>query len=83
MLSRLSRNIDDECHICLEKKSRKDVIILGCSHSYHASCLFDWFDRSTVCPICMEEKKVIFSTISRYSFEKKKQKMKKQCCNIL
>ena len=86
MLAHLSKKLcDDECHICLEKKTKKDFLVLSCMHTFHASCLFDWFDKNTVCPLCMKKQTVIFSTISRnnYKKNKNKQKIKKQCCNIL
>ena len=83
MLSRLSKNINDECHICLEKKTKKDIIVLSCMHSFHASCLYDWFEKNDICPICMKKKNIFFTSISKYSCKKKKQIKEKQCCIIL
>ena len=81
MLRHISNNMNDDCHICLEAKDKKDLIILNCGHSFHASCLFEWFDRNMLCPLCMKKKSILFSTISKYSYDKNKT-TKKQCCVI-
>lgn len=80
---KINENTKNECHICLDFKNKKNLIVLSCNHSFHATCLYDWFDKKNICPICMSEKYIIYSTISRRSYNKKKEKMKKNCCVIL
>lgn len=79
----INKSMDSECHICLEKKNKKDLIILTCMHSFHASCLYDWFEKENICPICMSKKNILYTSINRISYERKKQKMTNNCCKIL
>ncbi len=43
----------DTCPICFSgyKKDEK-LIQLKCSHIYHRECVFDWFKKNRVCPLC-------------------------------
>lgn len=47
-------NIDnqEECCICLEKMSNKNVTITDCNHSFHTSCLLKYNNKK--CPICRQ-----------------------------
>ena len=43
----------DKCPICLEKLGQgDDTSSLVCGHSFHATCVYRWFDRSNTCPMC-------------------------------
>jgi len=51
----ISDELNDECIICLECHSKdKTSTILKCGHSFHSSCIYEWFiySKSTHCPIC-------------------------------
>jgi hypothetical protein len=42
----------DKCGICFEEKSR-EVCILSCSHSFHTTCIENWFKTGAItCPFC-------------------------------
>eukprot|EP00451_Oxyrrhis_marina_P021857 CAMPEP_0204338290 /NCGR_PEP_ID=MMETSP0469-20131031/20954_1 /ASSEMBLY_ACC=CAM_ASM_000384 /TAXON_ID=2969 /ORGANISM="Oxyrrhis marina" /LENGTH=703 /DNA_ID=CAMNT_0051322441 /DNA_START=41 /DNA_END=2149 /DNA_ORIENTATION=- len=42
-----------QCMVCLgEFKKGENLRRLPCMHSYHAACIDEWFDRSTLCPVC-------------------------------
>jgi hypothetical protein len=49
---------DMNCSICLDETNTDHYIKLHCTHTYHLSCIVDWFHTSqkknlqTVCPIC-------------------------------
>jgi len=48
-------NLLNECSICLENYMKDDmVIILSCDHSFHESCLKEWFKNNNSCPHCRE-----------------------------
>ncbi|GFE54936.1 zinc C3HC4 type RING finger domain-containing protein [Babesia ovis] len=42
-----------QCSICLEGYEQDQLIRrLACTHGYHKGCIDEWLSRSTVCPIC-------------------------------
>ena len=43
---------DESCTICLEKLKMEDVLQLSCLHFFHKSCVLEWLDLSSSCPIC-------------------------------
>tara|TARA_B100001094_G_C17808636_1_gene612729 strand:- start:401 stop:664 length:264 start_codon:yes stop_codon:yes gene_type:complete len=44
---------DYECIICLEKLSNNEVVsLIKCGHMYHTACLYTWFLKKEVCPLC-------------------------------
>ncbi|OWM87903.1 E3 ubiquitin-protein ligase SDIR1-like isoform X2 [Punica granatum] len=47
------------CAICLEDLSQGDdekrLISMPCDHLFHDSCIFNWLDRSRICPLCRRE----------------------------
>jgi hypothetical protein len=46
---------EGECCICLAPFQANDQVrILPCSHSYHKSCIDQWFEQSILCPICKQ-----------------------------
>ena len=49
-------DLDEEnknCDICQKKYTlNQDLIILPCSHFFHKSCIFKWFEKNSTCPIC-------------------------------
>ena len=56
---------DEECYICLETNNERNGLkYLPCSHTFHPSCLLNWFESQKydnfpnyICPVC---KKSIF-----------------------
>ncbi|GIX63685.1 zinc finger, C3HC4 type (RING finger) domain-containing protein [Babesia caballi] len=41
------------CSICLDEYEQTQLIRrLACTHGYHKECIDEWLARSTVCPIC-------------------------------
>jgi hypothetical protein len=40
-----------ECSICLEN-IENDSIVLSCNHSFHKTCIENWFLRDRTCPMC-------------------------------
>jgi hypothetical protein len=41
------------CYLCYDKFAIHDkIIILPCYHYLHKSCIFDWFEIYSTCPIC-------------------------------
>ncbi len=43
--------MDSHCIICQDDTVR-EVKELECGHSFHASCLVDWFRNNPSCPMC-------------------------------
>jgi hypothetical protein len=44
------------CTICLEEfKNGSMVRVLGCAHSFHASCIDEWCISKTACPLCKRD----------------------------
>ena len=44
-----------ECIICLDDKDSKYVILKGCYHIYHFSCIKEWCNKKNSCPYCRIE----------------------------
>ena len=45
-----------ECLICLEKFNEEETVsLIKCGHIYHTHCLYSWFLKKRVCPLCDEE----------------------------
>lgn len=45
----------DKCVICMSEFASKDAICLlkcHCEHIYHASCIAEWLNKRSTCPIC-------------------------------
>lgn len=44
----------DACLICLEEWGTEDarVVRLGCEHCFHPSCIKQWLEEHTECPVC-------------------------------
>jgi hypothetical protein len=45
---------EDPCSICLEHMvpNNNSKEFLPCFHSFHTTCISQWFLRSNLCPIC-------------------------------
>jgi hypothetical protein len=42
-----------ECVICLDEFMKGDIVIYTkCGHVYHYSCIENWVQRKSICPIC-------------------------------
>jgi hypothetical protein len=48
------RSINEgECLICLEIFQPYEIVsLINCNHKYHTQCLYSWFEKKPVCPIC-------------------------------
>ena len=51
-LDDLTKNLAEECSICLTNKN--EVALPGCGHAFCKSCLKDWGQKSQNCPMCVE-----------------------------
>ncbi|XP_010556081.1 PREDICTED: E3 ubiquitin-protein ligase At3g02290-like [Tarenaya hassleriana] len=52
----LSSEDEDFCPTCLDGYTPENPKILTkCSHHFHLSCIYEWLDRSDLCPICGKE----------------------------
>ncbi|ERN00059.1 hypothetical protein AMTRI_Chr13g118940 [Amborella trichopoda] len=42
------------CAVCMSEidSSDADTKVLPCSHRYHSSCIFKWFESRNSCPVC-------------------------------
>jgi uncharacterized Zn finger protein (UPF0148 family) len=47
----------DNCAICLEKlcESSYNTVKLRCNHAYHANCIINAFQYTTLCPLCKKD----------------------------
>jgi len=46
-------DLDEECVICLDTIDvKQSVTLLKCGHSYHSQCIYSWFLKKRVCPLC-------------------------------
>ena len=43
----------NECAICLDSMNTQTLTI-SCCHTYHSSCLLNWFEYNMTCPVCRE-----------------------------
>ncbi|PKA60248.1 E3 ubiquitin-protein ligase [Apostasia shenzhenica] len=51
-------NLEDEdvCPTCLDEYTPENPKIeTKCSHHFHLSCIYEWMERSDLCPICGKE----------------------------
>eukprot|EP00899_Mesostigma_viride_P015375 jgi/Mesvir1/23839/Mv10644-RA.1 len=47
---------DDCCPTCLEGYTEEDPRIdTRCGHHFHLACIYEWQERSTLCPVCSKE----------------------------
>ena len=48
---------EESCAICLMEfeGGGEEAKELGCGHCYHAECLDQWLQRSSVCPLCKRQ----------------------------
>ncbi|KAL5553584.1 hypothetical protein UlMin_040985 [Ulmus minor] len=47
---------EDACPTCLEEFTPENPkITTKCNHSYHLGCIYEWKERSNLCPICRRE----------------------------
>lgn len=77
MLKNYNHSFSDECVICLGKKNINNLTILSCNHSFHTTCLHEWFKKDFLCPLCMKERYILHKTIPKCK------KIKNQCCVII
>ncbi|KAH6762949.1 hypothetical protein C2S52_020382 [Perilla frutescens var. hirtella] len=44
---------EEECPTCLEEYTPENPkIIAKCCHHYHLSCIYEWMERNSNCPVC-------------------------------
>lgn len=59
-----SENKCDNCPVCLESLMIDDCSII-CKHTFHVSCLDEWFKKHNTCPMCRCVIKQIRSSCAR------------------
>ena len=48
--------INYECIICLDEFNVGETLsLIKCGHMYHTKCLYTWFLKRQVCPLCDEQ----------------------------
>lgn len=46
-------NVEEACPICWEEYNTSEkLMVLGCGHYAHETCLKSWYEKSRSCPIC-------------------------------
>ena len=56
----LVNTLGEECIICLNTLDKNHTAtLLKCGHVYHSHCIYSWFLKKRVCPICDIEINVI------------------------
>lgn len=49
----IEEEYEDMCPTCLEEYTYENPrIIMKCSHHFHLSCIYEWKERSELCPVC-------------------------------
>lgn len=52
----LKYKLDDLCAVCIESFQKNDnVMILPCTHMFHAACITPWLQKKLNCPLCFQE----------------------------
>ncbi|GMN42040.1 hypothetical protein TIFTF001_011263 [Ficus carica] len=57
---------EQECPICLEEYTKENPrIMMKCFHIYHLSCIYEWLERSNLCPVCnrLKEPDIFFKKV--------------------
>ena len=52
------RHLVQQCPICFENVKSTNTVgtkRLTCGHSYHSTCILEWFVTSDECPVCREK----------------------------
>lgn len=45
---------DDVCPTCLELYDEDNPkIFAACGHHFHLACIYEWYERSRTCPVCL------------------------------
>ena len=52
---RCPRDEQHACPICIQYVRADGVRLEACGHTFHGSCLVEWFRRATTCPMCRTE----------------------------
>lgn len=50
-----NEQIESECPICFGSMEENNFVETPCHHKFHEGCIKDWFNRSTLCPMCNQE----------------------------
>ena len=49
----LVNNLGEECCICINTMDiNQTATLLKCGHVYHSHCIYSWFLKKQVCPLC-------------------------------
>lgn len=43
---------DNTCPICMMEYREEKVLRLRCQHKFHSSCVRDWNQANSSCPVC-------------------------------
>jgi len=50
---KLVEDDEDVCPTCLEEYEEENPKIEGkCGHDFHLACIYEWLERSELCPMC-------------------------------
>ena len=46
----------DGCSICLDRFEEREIMTkLSCGHEFHTSCIENWLNDETSCPLCRQQ----------------------------
>ena len=54
--------MNERCAICLQDLSNQDELTIDCGHTFHKSCIINWFrciESSGNCPLCNDNPHII------------------------
>jgi hypothetical protein len=43
---------EDSCPICMMELREEKILKLRCEHRFHSSCIRDWNETNSSCPVC-------------------------------
>lgn len=43
------------CSICMDNIEPPNILSLECNHTYHATCIAQWFRKKSTCPLCRRD----------------------------
>ncbi|KAF3775840.1 RING-H2 finger protein [Nymphaea thermarum] len=64
-------NFGHECAICLSKFEDLDILHLlpKCRHVFHVSCIDEWLEMNSTCPLCRQDVTAHDITMFKYSWK--------------
>ncbi|XP_031477720.1 putative RING-H2 finger protein ATL12 [Nymphaea colorata] len=64
-------NFGHECAVCLSKFEDLDILHLlpKCRHVFHVSCIDEWLEMNSTCPLCRQDVTAHDITLFKYSWK--------------